>query len=219
LEWIHELKVGILGSGDVGQALEKGFASRGHEVMIGSRTPNSDKLVGWVKEAGSKASTGTFPQASAYGDMLVLAALGTAAEDIIELAGPANFRGKLLIDVTNALDFSKGMPPGLFVGTSDSLGERIQRKLPEANVVKCFNTVGNRQMVNPTHKDVEMLICGNDPVAKQEVARILKDFGWKGAIDIGGIDGSRWLEAVTPLWVRVAVATNNWNSVFKLLHE
>jgi len=213
------MKVGVLGSGDVGQALGRGFAGRGHYVMIGSRTPKSDKLMAWTKKAGKKASTGTFAQAAAYGSVLVLATLGTAADEVINLAGPSNFQGKLLIDVTNPLDFSKGMPPGLFVGTADSLGERIQRKLPGARVVKCFNIVGNGQMVDPTYRDVEMLICGNDKAAKVEVTGILKEFGWNGAIDVGGIEGARWLEALVPLWVRVGIALNNWNNVFKVLHE
>ena len=208
-----------MGSGDVGQALGRGFASRGHDVMVGSRTPDSDKLKAWKEKAGSSASTGTFAQAANHGELIVLATLGSAAEDVIDLAGSSSFRGKVVIDVTNALDYSKGMPPGLFVGTTDSLGERVQRKLPEARVVKCFNTVGNSQMVDPTYEDVEMMLCGNDAAAKQEVVKILKEFGWKGAIDIGGIDGARWLEALTPLWVRVAVSTNNWNSIFKVLHE
>ena len=213
------MKVGILGSGDVGQALGIGFASRGHDVMIGSRTPGSDKLKAWVRRAGKRVSTGSFAEAASHGSVLVLATLGTAAEEAIKLAGPSNFRGKLLIDVTNPLDFSKGVPPGLFVGTTDSLGERIQRKLPETKVVKCFNTVGNSQMVNPTYKDVEMLICGNDKAAKEEVTKILRELGWKGAIDIGGIEGARWLEALVPLWVRVGIALNNWNNVFRVLHE
>jgi 8-hydroxy-5-deazaflavin:NADPH oxidoreductase len=105
-----------------------------------------------MSKAGEKASTGTFAQAAAYGNTLVLATLGTAAEEVIDLAGSSNFREKLVIDTTNPLDFSKGMPPGLFVGTTDSLGERIQRKLPEAKVVKCFNTVGNSQMVDPVYR-------------------------------------------------------------------
>jgi len=213
------MQVGILGSGEVGQALGRGFASRGHTVMIGSRTPGTDKLKAWARKAGKGASTGSFEKAASYGSVLVLATLGTAAEDVIDLAGPSNFRGKLLIDVTNPLDFSKGMPPGLFVGTTDSLGERIQRKLPDAKVVKCFNTVGNSQMVDPTYKDAEMLICGNDKAAKDQVTKILKEFGWKGAIDTGGIEGARWLEATVPLWVRVGIALNNWNNVFKVLHE
>ncbi|HYW83305.1 MAG TPA: NADP oxidoreductase, partial [Spirochaetia bacterium] len=163
--------------------------------------------------------TGTFTKAANHGELIVLATLGSATEDAIDLAGSSSFRGKIVIDATNALDFSKGMPPGLFVGTTDSLGERVQRKLPEARVVKCFNTVGNSQMVDPTYEGVEMMICGNDAAAKQEVVKILKEFGWKGAIDIGGIDGARWLEALTPLWVRVAISLNSWNSIFKVLHE
>lgn len=215
---VYITNIGILGSGDVGQFLGKGFASRGYTVKIGSRTPESEKLKPWKREAGDNASTGTFSDVAVYGNILVLATLGTAAENAIDLAGHANFRGKLLIDATNPLDFSKGMPPGLFVGTTDSLGERIQRKLPDTKVVKCFNTVGHTQMVDPTFKDVEMLICGNDASAKQEVTRILREFGWKGSIDLGGIEGARWLEAVGPLWVRAAMATNNWNSIFKLLY-
>jgi len=213
------MKVGILGSGVVGQALGRGFASRGNEVMIGSRTPESDKLKTWMEKTGKMASTGTFAQAAAYGSTLVLATLGSAAEEAIDLAGLPNFRGKLVIDATNPLDFSKGMPPGLFVGTTDSLGERIQRRLPEAKVVKCFNIVGNSQMVDPTYEGVEMMICGNDKTAKEEVTRILKEFGWKGVIDVGGIEGARWLEALVPLWVRVGIALNNWNNVFRVLHE
>lgn len=213
------MKVGILGSGDVGQALGRGFASRGHDVMIGSRTPDSEKLRAWASKAGKGASTGSFADAASHGNMLVLATLGTAAEEVIDLAGPSNFKGKLLIDTTVPLDFSKGMPPGLFVGTTDSLGERIQRRLPEARVVKCFNIVGNRQMVDPTYKGVEMMICGHDKAAKEEVTKILKEFGWKGAIDVGGIEGARWLEALVPLWVRVGIALDNWNNVFEVLHE
>lgn len=213
------MRVGILGSGVVGQVLGTGFVSSGYDVMIGSRTPGSPKLKSWTQKAGGKASTGTFAQTAAYGEIIVLATLGEATEKIIDAAGPSNFRGKLLIDATNPLDFSKGMPPGLFVGLTDSLGERVQRKLPEAKVVKCFNTVGNSQMINPTFKDVEMLICGDDREAKRKVERILKEFGWKGAIDVGGIDGARWLEALVPLWVRVGAGLNSRNHVFKVLHD
>ena len=110
------------------------------------------------------------------------------------------------------------MPPGLFTGLTDSLGERIQRKLPTAKVVKCFNTVPNSRMVNPGDKSAEMLICGNDAEAKSHVVQILKQFGWVGAIDIGGIGEARWLEALVPLWVRTAASLNSWNAMFKVLH-
>jgi len=212
------MKVGILGSGDVGKTLGKGFASHGHSVKIGSRTPHSEKLKVWRKEVQGEASTGTFAEAAAFGDILVFAPLGSAVDDVVGLAGAKNFSGKTVIDTTNALDFSKGMPPGLFTGLNDSLGEKIQRKLPQAKVVKCFNTVPNSRMVNPGDESAEMLICGNDPQAKREVVQILKQFGWAGAIDIGGITEARWLEALVPLWVRTAASLNSWNAMFKVLH-
>ena len=212
------MNVGILGSGVVGQTLGSGFAIKGHAVMIGSGTPRSNKLLQWVRSTGKKGSTGSFKEAAAHGDILVLATLGTAAERVIELAGEENFDGKVLIDATNPLDF-KGKSVGLFVGTSDSLGERIQKKLPKAKVVKCFNTVGNSQMVNPRRREAEMLICGDDSTAKAQVTKIVKDFGWKGTIDIGGIEGARWLEALVPLWVRVGTEFKTWDHVFEVLHD
>jgi hypothetical protein len=212
------MNVGIIGSGVVGQALGRGFAGRGYGVKIGSGTPDSEKLKEWVRSTGKNGSTGTFAQAAAYGDILVLATLGTAAEEVVDLAGKKNFDGKVLIDVTNPLDF-KGGSVGLFVGTTDSLGERIQRRLPRAKVVKCFNTVGNSQMVDPRHNDGEMLMCGDDAAAKKQVSGIVKEFGWKGAIDVGGIEGARWLEALVPLWVRVGAKINSRDHVFTVLHD
>ena len=212
------MKIGILGSGVVGQALGKGFAERGYSVMIGSGTPNSEKLTEWVRRTGKKASTGTFSQAASQGDLLVLACLGTAAEDVIRLAGKENFEGKILIDVTNPLDF-KGKSVGLFTGTTDSLGERIQKRLPKSKVVKCFNTVGNSQMVGPRYKRAELMMCGDDTSAKERVADIVKEFGWKGVIDVGGIEGSRWLEALVPLWVRIGAKLSTYDHVFAVLRE
>ncbi len=212
------MKVGVLGTGDVARTLARGFADHGHSVMLGSRTPDSEKLKLWRKEAHGDTSTGTFAEAASYGDILVFAVLGSAVDDVITLAGPKNIGEKLVIDTTNALDFSKGSPPGLFTGLTDSLGERIQRQLPHSKVVKCFNTVPNSRMVNPGDEAVEMLICGNDPKAKGDVTSILKLFGWAGAIDIGGIVESRWLEAFVPLWVRTASSLNSWNTMFKVLH-
>lgn len=212
------MKVGILGSGDVAQTLGRGFASHGNSVKLGSRTPESEKLKVWRKEVQGETSTGTFAETASYGDILVFATLGSAVDDVISMAGPKNFAGKLVIDATNALDFSKGMPPGLFTGLADSLGEKIQRKLPQAKVVKCFNTVPNSRMINPGDKTAEMLICGNDSEAKRQVVLILKQFGWGGAIDIGGIGEAKWLEALVPLWVRTAVSLNSWNAMFKVLH-
>ncbi len=211
---LRQNRVGILGSGVVGQALGSGFSSRGYEVMLGSRTPRSDKLMAWAKKAGTNATTGSFAEAAGYGDIVLIATLGTVAEEVVDLAGVENFDGKLVIDTTNPLDFSSGAPPGLFVGLTDSLGERIQRKLPNAKVVKCFNTVPSSQMVHPTYENARMLICGYDVAAKRKVTGILKEFGWEGSIDCGGIDGARWLEAIVPLWVRVGTALDVWSHAF-----
>src|SRR5215472_12543401 len=142
-------KVGILGSGEVGKTLGRGFATHGYSVKIGSRTPDNEKLKVWKKEVQGDSSTGTFAETAAFGSILVFAPLGSAIDEVVNLAGTENFAGKLLIDTTNPLDFSKGMPPGLFTGLTDSLGERIQRKLTAAKVVKCFNTVPNSRMINP----------------------------------------------------------------------
>jgi len=214
------MKIGILGSGEVGRALGSGFASRGHDVKIGSRRPKSAELVAWRQKAGIKASTGTFAEAAKHGEVLLLAVRGTVAEEAIKLAGPENVGTKVLIDVTNPLDFSGGPAPGLFVGSKDSLGEQIQRLLPNAKVVKCFNTVSNTQMVDPKYAGgaPEMLIAGNDAAAKKNVVGILKEFGWPGALDVGGIEGARWLEAIVPLWVLVGMQIGRWDHAFKVVH-
>ena len=214
------MKVGIIGSGEVGRALGSGFASRGHEVKVGSRNPKSAELVAWREKAGAKASTGTFAEAAKHGEVLLLAVRGTAAENAIKLAGPENIGTKVVIDVTNPLDFSGGPMPGLFVGPNDSLGERIQRILPNAKVVKCFNTVANPQMVDPKFAGgaPDMLIAGNDAAAKKKVVGILKELGWPGAMDVGGIEGARWLEAIVPLWVLVGSQIGRWDHAFKVVH-
>ena len=189
-------------------------------MKIGTRKPNAKELQAWVKETRGKGSVGSPAEAAAHGEVLVLAVVGEAAESAIDLAGPKNFDGKVVIDAMNPLDFSKGMPPSLFVGTTDSLAERVQRKLPKARVVKCFNIIGHANMVDPKVPGgpPDMMIAGNDKAAKAKVTGIVKEFGWPGAIDVGGIDGARGLEALTPLWVRVCTALGDWNVAWKVLH-
>ncbi|MGI0130007.1 MAG: NADPH-dependent F420 reductase [Thermoplasmata archaeon] len=213
------MRVGILGSGPVGQALGAGFAAHGHEVRIGSKDPLKPELVAWKKATPGPVSTGTFADAAEFGELLVLCCLGEASIQVIDLAGPSHFDGKVLIDATNPLDFSRGMPPALFVGTTDSLGERHQRKLPDARVVKCFNIVPNSVMTLPRVGGATptMIIAGNDGAAKSTVIGVLKEFGWSGTVDIGPIEGARWLEALTALWVRVAVGVGNFGVAFKVL--
>ena len=213
------MRVGILGSGVVGQALGTGFAAHGHDVQIGSQSPGKPELVKWKESTRGTVSTGTFAEAAEHGELIVLAYLGSASEEVIRLAGSAHFDGKVVIDATNALDFSKGMPPGLFTAKDDSLGERHQRLLPRARVVKCFNIVPAPLMVRPNigGSQPTMMIAGNDDAAKRDVDRILREFGWNGSMDLGGIENSRWLEALVPLWVRVAGKVGNFRVAFRVL--
>ena len=214
------MKIGILGTGDVGKALGNAFLKLGHEVKMGSREANNPKAVEWARGAGKGASYGTFADAAKFGEGVVLATLGSATENAIKLAGPENLTGKLVVDTTNPLDFSKGMPPTMFVGTTDSLGERIQRAAPGAHVVKAFNTVGNAHMLKPDFKGgpPDMFICGDNEEAKKRMSAILKDFGW-GVVDIGGISASRWLEPMCLTWVLYGIKSGSWNHAFKLLRK
>jgi hypothetical protein len=166
------------------------------------------------------ASVGTFADAASYGEIVVLATLGVANESALRSAGPEKLRGKVVIDTTNPLDFSGGMPPKLAVAGNDSAGERVQRLLPDAYVVKAFNTVGSAHMFRPSFPGgpPDMFICGNHDEAKTTVAGILSDCGW-GVVDIGGIESSRYLEAMCLVWVLHGARTNTWNHAFKLLRR
>ena len=212
-------RVGVLGSGEVGRRLASGFASRGHAVMIGSRDPGKPELREWLSGEGSGIEPGTFAETAAQGELLVLAVLGTAAEQTIVDAGPDNFNGKVVIDATNPLDFSAGFPPKLAISGEDSLGERVQRALPDAKVVKAFNTIGNHYFVDPSFRGGQptMLIAGDDEDAKRTVGHVLADFGWPEPVDIGGIEGARELEAICIAWVKIGGARGAWNHGFKLL--
>jgi hypothetical protein len=212
-------RVGVLGSGEVGRRLAAGFSSRGHDVMIGSREPDKPELREWLDGDGAGINAGTFPETAAHGDLIVLAVLGNAAEEAIAEAGPDSFAGKIVIDAMNPLDFSAGFPPKLSICGEDSLGERVQRALPDAKVVKAFNTIGNPYFVDPSFSEGRptMLIAGNDDDAKRTVGDIVADFGWPDAIDIGGIEGSRELEAICILWVKIGGRRGAWDHGFKLL--
>jgi predicted dinucleotide-binding enzyme len=215
------MKVGILGTGDVGRAIGKGFITLGHEVKLAGREAANPKAVAWVKEMGPKASTGTFADAASFGDLVVLCTLGTAYESVLAAAGPERLAGKVLIDTTNPLDFSKGRPPRLAVGHTDSGGEQVQRTVPGARVVKAFNIVGNPSMFRPDFPGgpPDMLICGNDAEAKKTVTTVLHDFGWPNVVDFGGIESSRYLESLCITWVLYGAATGGWNHALKFLRK
>jgi predicted dinucleotide-binding enzyme len=214
-------KIGILGTGDVGRTLASGFVSRGHEVKIGCREASNEKAQSWAKGAGARASVGTFADAASFGEILVLATLWAGTKSALDMAGPDAFAGKVVIDATNPLDFSQGMPPRLALGHTDSGGEQVQRWLPRARVVKCFNIVGNAHMIDPSFPGgpPDMWIAGNDEAAKRTVGDVLRDFGWADPLDAGGIEGSRLLEPMCVLWVLQGAKTGSWGHAFKLLRK
>jgi 8-hydroxy-5-deazaflavin:NADPH oxidoreductase len=197
------MKIGVLGSGDVGAAIATKLVQLGHDVKMGSRTANSDKGTAWAKKVGGSASTGTFADAAAHGEIVFVCTKGDASLETAKAAA-AQLKGKILVDVSNPLDFSKGFP-SLFVMATDSLAEQIQRALPETHVVKTLNTVNNSLMTDPGHlsQPTTMFISGNDAASKGKVKEILTGwFGWKDVLDLGDITGARAQEAYLLLWIR-----------------
>jgi predicted dinucleotide-binding enzyme len=212
------MKIGILGTGDVGKALGRGFLATGHEVLLGAREAGNAKALAWAQAQGPNARAGTFAEAADFGDIVVLATLGTAVVEATRLAGPERFKGKVVVDTTNPLDTSQGFPPTLAVSGSDSGGEQVQRALPEARVVKAWNSVGNALMFRPELPGgpPTMFLCGNDADAKAQVSSILEAWGW-GPMDVGDIRSSRYLEALCLVWVLTAVRGQHWVQAFKML--
>lgn len=209
-------RVGVLGSGDVAQVLAKGFKRHGHEVAIGSRTPA--KLSEFAANEGIAAMT--FADAAAFGEILVLAVLGRAAEQALSLAGAGNLAGKTIVDTTNPIS-EEGPEQGMlryFTGANESLMERLQAAHPKARFVKAFNSVGNAFMVDPRFPGGKptMFICGDDAKAKADVARILEDFGWAPE-DAGMVQSARAIEALCQLWCAPGFLRGQWNHAFHLL--
>jgi hypothetical protein len=210
------MHIGILGSGTVAQTLGSKLVQLGHDVKLGSRSATNEKATAWAKAQGARASHGTFTDAATFGEVVMNCTAGTGSLDAVKAAGAANFRGKILIDVANPLDFSKGMPPALTVCNTDSLAEQIQRALPDAKVVKTLNTVNCEVMVNPglvpgAH---DLFVSGNDAEARKTVAGYLREwFGWKSVIDLGDITTARGTEMLLPAWIRllVALGTHRFN--------
>lgn len=208
------MKYGVLGTGMVGQAISSRLAELGHEIMIGTRDPSKsgDKL----KSKHEALKAGTFAEAAAFGEILFNATRGDVSLDVLKMAGEASLQGKVLVDVSNPLDFSKGMPPSLFVSNTDSLGEQIQAAFPGVKVVKSLNTVTAAIMVNPqgvAGGDHDMFVCGNDGDAKGQVVGLLREFGWRHITDLGDISAARAMEMYLPLWLRLwgALGTGMFN--------
>jgi predicted dinucleotide-binding enzyme len=211
------MKFGVLGSGEVAKVLASGFLKHGHRVTIGSSKP--DKLADWAQQNVS-GQTGTFADAAAFGEMLVLAVKGLAAADVLRAAGADNLAGKPVVDACNPI---ADAPPDhgvlKFYTTHDqSLMEQLQFEFPKANFVKAFNSVGLGLMINPKFPGgpPTMFICGNSEAAKKAVVGVLTQFGWETA-DMGGVESARALEPLCMLWCLPGFLHNQWTHAYKLL--
>lgn len=209
--------VAILGNGVVGVELGKGFAANGWKVIFGTRNATSAKTLEALA-AVPGAAAASYAEAARSASLAVVALPWTGLKETLAAAGADNFAGKVVIDASNPLDFSKGAPQ-LAIGHTDSSGETVQRLLPAAKVVKAFNTITAGHMVNPKLPDgvPDMFIAGNDEAAKRDVARILEAFGWRKPIDMGDITASRLLEALAMLWISYGFRNNHWTHGFSLL--
>ncbi|ABJ80397.1 NAD(P)-binding domain-containing protein [Leptospira borgpetersenii serovar Hardjo-bovis] len=211
-------KIGILGSGVVGQTLANGFLKYGAEVKIGTR--DFGKLKDWLSKAGTNALIGSFADAANFGEILVLAAKGNAASETLKLAGIDSLNGKTIIDTTNPIGEESPQNGVLkfFTTYNESLMEQFQKQVPKANFVKCFNSVGNGLMVNPHFKDGKpsMFICGNDEFAKNQIKEILNLFGWE-IEDMGKAEAARAIEPLCILWCIPGFLSQSWTHAFKLL--
>lgn len=200
------MRIGVLGTGMVGSAIATRLASLGHEVTMGARSATNEKAVAWARGAGSKAAHGDFAQAAARGEIIFNCTAGAAALEALKAAGAENLRGKILIDVSNPLHFSRGMPPRLLFAGDDSLGERIQKAFPDTRVVKTLNTINCQLMVDPARVrgEHDVFMSGNDAGAKAQVALVLREwFGWEGVVDLGGIATARGTESYVLFWLQV----------------
>lgn len=215
------MRFGVLGTGMVGRAIGARLAGLGHDVMIGTRAADATMertapdamgtppYAVWQQQ-NPKVRLGTFTEAAAHGEIVVNATSGVGSLDALKAAGAKNLDGKVLVDISNPLDFSRGMPPTLTVANSDSMAEQIQRAFPRAKVVKTLNTVTAIVMTDPARlakTDHTVFLSGDDAGAKGEVADLLRSFGWKDILDLGDISTARGQEMYLPLWLRILGAT------------
>lgn len=208
------MKIGVFGTGNVGDTIGSKLIELGHQVMMGSRTRDNEKATAFVAKNGSMASSGNFSDTATFGELLFNCTKGEGTLPALEIAGPQNLKNKILIDISNPLDFSKGMPPTLSICNDFSLGEQIQKQFPELKVVKALNTMWCGIMVNPGmigNGDHHTFMSGNDGEAKIQVSKLLESFGWKpeNILDLGDISTARGTEMYLPLWLRIWGATKN----------
>ena len=207
------MRIAVLGTGIVGRTLGSALLRNGHEVRLGSRSAGSEAAVAWATEVGGPASEGTFADAAGFGELVINATNGAASLDALELAGHEQLAGKVLVDVANPLDVSRGMPPTLTVCNDDSLAEQIQRAFPDVRVVKTLNTVTAAVMVDPASVPGShtIFVAGDDAPAKAQVTALLEELGWPAdsILDLGDISGARGMEMYLPLWLRLYSAAGS----------
>ena len=210
------MKIGILGTGMVGETIGAKLVKNGHSVKLGARQAGKPEAKAWASAQGPLASEGSFADAASFGEIVFHCGKGALGAEIAEAAGAANLAGKVLIDLTNPLDFSHGMPPSLTLPSTDSMAERIQAKLPQAKVVKTLNTLTCNLMVQPglVPGDHSLFLCGNDLDAKETVKALLsREFGWKPAqlLDLGALSSARGQEALVLAWVSIMASLGHTN--------
>jgi predicted dinucleotide-binding enzyme len=217
------VRIGVLGTGIVGRTLGGKLVELGHEVRMGSRQAGNENAVEWAGEAGDDASEGAFADAAEFGELLINATSGQVSLEALEMAGAENLAGKVLVDVSNWLDFGGGGPPVVGVAPDDSLGERIQAAFPDARVVKALNTMNASVMVSPDSLDesTTVFVCGNDGGAKAQVIELLETFGWLSGdiVDLGDIPAARGAELYVALWVRLTGALGTPAFNIRVVHE
>ncbi|MEO6454445.1 MAG: NAD(P)-binding domain-containing protein [Ginsengibacter sp.] len=217
------MKIGIIGTGIVSNTIGSALIAKGHEVKIGSRTKQNEKAAEWVAKHKENASHGTFADAAQFGEIIFNCTKGEHSLDALEAAGKINLASKILIDVSNPLDFSKGMPPTLSIVNDSSLGEVIQNSFPETKVVKALNTLTCSLMIDPgkiANGDHNIFICGNDIDAREKVKYFLhENFHWKkeNIIDLGDITNARGTEQLLPIWIRLMMALGTADFNFKIV--
>lgn len=214
------MKIGIIGSGDVAQALGDGFVEAGHHVMLGTRDVAKRELSAWRKKSDLSRLLGSTTEAASFGDVAILAVAWHAAEDILAQVRP-QLSGKVVIDVTNPLVYNDDAAPTLSIGHTFSAGEIVQQSLPDSHVVKTLNIVSHLHMVRPKYEEGVpiMFVCGNNDSAKKQTHELLLDLGWVDSLDIGSIEKARIMEPMCLLWIEYGIVRNTWDHVFAVLRK
>jgi len=214
------MKIGVIGSGDVGRAIADGLVESGHDVMIGTRDTQKSELKSWRKKHDKHKSLGSTTEAANYGDMAILAIAWHATEDVLSQIRP-ELAGKVVVDVTNPLVYNDDEAPELSIGHTMSGGEIVQHSLPDSHVVKTLNIINHAHMVQPKYKkgNPTMFVCGNNQSAKAHTVEMLIDMGWKDIVDIGPIEKSRLLEPLCLLWIEYGVSRGTWDHAISMLES